>query len=208
MLYITYRREDRTEQVARTIADSYMKAHSLKGAIVSPANGNDLIRTGTDVSACSVLVWIVGNYTLSLVDEQGRQVLGRVDDYQYTELKAAVVERIPVVALLLGEHARLTSLDLPPALRALAAVPCVRWDGSAQAWDELLEAIRRAEESRAVERLRQDYQQEPTAPQNASLFRGIARLVSRARRTSTWAERAAVAVTALIVVALLFRGCV
>lgn len=207
MLYITYRREDRTEQVARTIADSYMKAHSLKGAIVSPANAHDLIRTGTDVSACSVLVWIIGNYTLSLVDEQGRQVLGRVDDYQYTELKAAIVERIPVVALLLGEQARLTPLDLPPALRALAAVPCVRWDASAQAWDDLLKAIQGAEESRAVERLRQDYQQAPTAPQNGSLFRRIAKQVFAGRRTSTWAE-AAVAVTALIAVALLFRGCV
>jgi|GEM_PF-7055830 hypothetical protein len=208
MLYISHRYEDRTAAAARVVADAYMKAYPLKGAIISANTADDLVEVGTTVATCSALVWLVGRYTLSLLDEHGQQVLGRVDDYQYTALKAALVEGVPVVIVLIGDHARLTPGDLPPPLRPLVSAPQVRWDSAAQALADLLETIRWAEEKRNVERLRHNAEWEHMPLQHSSKpLKKEARLAMMMVRTSTWARQGALAVAALVAIALLFRGC-
>jgi hypothetical protein len=170
-LYICWRSLDRTAEVVKALSDAYM-ALPMRGALASPAEDHTPILKITErVAASTALVWVLGPYTLDLVNEEGKRLLALRDDMQHLELEAALRYEVPIIVL--RYHAPpLTEQDLPRSLRVLAAAPQLAWENAETTLPQVIALI---------EKLRRPPRTEPLPPMRA------ARRTQRLWRRLWWA---------------------
>ncbi len=126
-LYVCWRALDRTSEIVEALKKAYLSV-PMRGALASPDDENVLTLKVTErVAASTALVWVLGPYTLDLVNEEGKRLLAQRNDLQRAELETALRHDVPVIILCYNTPPP-TAEDLPRSLKALAAAPRVIWE--------------------------------------------------------------------------------
>jgi hypothetical protein len=198
-LYICWRSLDRTADVVKALSDAYM-ALPMRGALASPAdNQTPILKVTERVAASTAFVWVLGPYTLDLVNEEGKRLLALRDDMQHIELEAALRYEVPIIVL--RYHAPpLTEEDLPRDLKTLAAAPQLEWETAEATIPDVIAL---------VEKLRRPPRTEPLPPMRAA--RRARRPLERLRRIwHRWVKgmRACAALLGVLFALLVFTATV
>lgn len=126
-LYVCWRALDRTSDVVEALTNAYL-AVPMRGALASPTDDSmTVLKIAERVAASTALVWVLGPYTLDLVNEEGKRLLAQRDDLQHLELETALRHEVPVIVLCYNTQPP-TADDLPRDLKPLAAAPHVIWE--------------------------------------------------------------------------------
>ncbi|MFQ3648424.1 MAG: hypothetical protein SNJ54_16790 [Anaerolineae bacterium] len=126
-LYVCWRALDRTSDVVEALTQAYL-ALPMRGAMASPTDDSVIaLKVAERVAASTALVWVLGPYTLDLVNEEGRRLLAQRDDLQRLELETALRHEVPVIVVCCNAQPP-TADDLPRDLKPLAAAPHVIWE--------------------------------------------------------------------------------
>jgi hypothetical protein len=119
-IFISYRREDTAANAGRLydhLSDRFGEDHVFMD-VDSIAIGLDFTKAVvTAVSACSLLLVIVGKDWISSADNNGRRRIDNPDDWVRIEIETALQRDIPVVPVLVDEAELPYADDLPPSLR-------------------------------------------------------------------------------------------
>lgn len=126
-LYVSWRPLEQTSDVVQALVKAYLEV-PMRGALASPADDNTpILKVTQRVASSTALVWVLGPYTLDLVDEEGKRLLAQRDDLQRMELETALRHNVPVIVLRY-QTPSLSADDLPRSLKALANAPQVEWE--------------------------------------------------------------------------------
>ncbi len=126
-LYVCWRALDQTAHVVEALTKAYL-AVPMRGAIASPTDDSVMVlKIAERVAASTALVWVLGPYTLDLVNEEGKRLLAQRNDLQRAELETALHHEVPVIILCYNTPPP-TADDLPRSLKALAAAPQITWE--------------------------------------------------------------------------------
>jgi len=119
-IFISYRREDTAANAGRIydhLSDSFGEDHVFMD-VDSIAIGLDFTKAVVEaVSACGLLLVLVGKDWLSSADNNGRRRIDNPDDWVRIEIETALQRDIPVVPVLVDEAELPYADDLPPSLR-------------------------------------------------------------------------------------------
>ena len=119
-IFISYRREDAAANAGRLydhLSDRFGADHVFMD-VDSIAIGVDFTKAVVAaVSACSLLLVLVGKDWLSSTDSNGRRRIDNPDDWIRIEIEAALQRDIPVVPVLVDGAELPYADDLPPSLR-------------------------------------------------------------------------------------------
>jgi TIR domain len=119
-IFISYRREDTAANAGRIydhLSDRFGEDHVFMD-VDSIAIGLDFTKAVVEaVSACSLLLVLVGKDWLSSTDNNGRRRIDNPDDWVRIEIETALQRDIPVVPVLVDEAELPYADDLPPSLR-------------------------------------------------------------------------------------------
>jgi hypothetical protein len=119
-IFISYRREDTAANAGRLydhLSDRFGEDRVFMD-VDSIAIGRDFTKAVVAaVSACSLLLVIVGKDWLSSADNNARRRIDNPDDWVRIEIETALQRDIPVVPVLVDEAELPYADDLPPSLR-------------------------------------------------------------------------------------------
>ena len=119
-IFISYRREDTAANAGRIydhLSDRFGEDHVFMD-VDSIAIGLDFTKAVVAaVSACDLLLVLVGKDWLSSADSNGRRRIDNPDDWVRVEIETALQRDIPVVPVLVDEAELPYADDLPPSLR-------------------------------------------------------------------------------------------
>lgn len=119
-IFISYRREDTAANAGRIydhLSDRFGEDHVFMD-VDSIAIGLDFTKAVVEaVSACSLLLVLVGKDWLSSADNNGRRRIDNPDDWVRVEIETALQRDIPVVPVLVDEAELPYAEDLPASLR-------------------------------------------------------------------------------------------
>ena len=156
-IFISYRREDAEGQSGRLFGD--LSAHFGKDSVFMDVEG---VEPGLDfrkaidheVSACNVLLAVIGKHWIDAKDESGHRRLDDPNDFVRLETATALKRDIPVIPVLV-QGARMPRVDqLPADMEALVWRNAVelthaRWDSDIEI---LIKALCRHVEAKQVEK--------------------------------------------------------
>jgi len=130
-IFFCYRRDDTMHPAGRIfdhLATQFGKTALFKDVDSMPI-GLDYRRVLADqVSACDVLLAIIGDDWLSITDAAGQRRLDNAGDFVRIEIETALKRNIPVIPVLVGRRSGAhmpKADDLPDALKELAFRHCL-----------------------------------------------------------------------------------
>ena len=118
-IFISYRREDSLPYAGRLY--DHLVGHFGEDRIFMDI---DTMKPGLDfvkqlekgVSACDVLIAVIGKDWLTVTDEEGHRRLDNPEDFVRIEIKAALKRDIPVIPFLVGGARMPKSVSFPKVL--------------------------------------------------------------------------------------------
>lgn len=144
-LYVSWRPLEQTSDVVQALVKAYLEV-PMRGALASPSDDSTpILKVTQRVATSTALVWVLGPYTLDLVNEEGKRLLAQRDDLQRVELETALRHQVPVIVLRC-QAAPFNADDLPRSLKPLASAPQVEWHSAEATLPSLIsmiEAMRR-----------------------------------------------------------------
>ncbi len=145
-IFISYRRED-TAGYAISIRDrlaDHFGSDQIFMDIDDIGPGEDFVAVINEkVSACDVLIVLIGRHWLTCRDDSGHRRLDRQDDFVRLEVATALDRKIRVVPVLVGDAQPPKPDDLPPELVSLCRrnAISIRDTGFRQDVNRLIESI-------------------------------------------------------------------
>jgi TPR repeat protein len=121
-IFVSYRHHDTPHvagRLAHWLAERVAPAQVFLDDSIDP--GQDFVDAiDKAVSACNVLLAVIGRGWIAAVDEQGRRRLADPRDWVVRELQTALARDIPVIPVLVDGARMPDPRQLPPAIQALA----------------------------------------------------------------------------------------
>ncbi|MBV8549910.1 MAG: toll/interleukin-1 receptor domain-containing protein [Acidobacteriaceae bacterium] len=156
-IFISYRREDSSGYAGRLFdrLEDRFGRRNLFMDIDSLAPGVDFVEViNSNVSACDVLLAVIGKNWLTAKDDRGRPRLDSPEDFVRLEISAALKRGVRVIPVLVGGAQMPRSQELPQELAGLARLQAfVLYDDAFRVRTEsLIEAIGKVVETRSGNR--------------------------------------------------------
>jgi TPR repeat protein len=153
-IFISYRHQDNPHaagRLARWLAERVAPAQVFLDDSIDP--GQDFVDAiDQAVSACDVVLVVIGERWIAATDKEGRRRLTDPRDWVVWEIKTALARNIQVIPVLVDGARPPDPRQLPPALQALArrnSVP-LRHDTFDQDAERVLETLRQSLSSPAT----------------------------------------------------------
>lgn len=140
-IYVTYRPEDSVRDEVERICQRLEQEWGAGSVQRTPAyQAQDILQLGREVQACDALILVVGQFWARLVDERGKPLLMNGNDYQYTELVAALEVDMWVSLITVDQTPVPTRQDFPEELHELLRHD--RFSVTREQIDDALEALK------------------------------------------------------------------
>ena len=127
-IFVSYRHQDNPHvagRLAHWLAERVAPAQVFMDDSIDP--GQDFVDAiDRAVTACNVLLAVIGTGWIAITDEQGRRRLTDPGDWVVREIQTALARNVPVIPVLVDGASMPVPRQLPPAIQALArrnAVP-------------------------------------------------------------------------------------
>jgi pterin-4a-carbinolamine dehydratase len=145
LAFISYRRED-TGPLAQNLylhlkgrfgsGQLFMDVHSMQLGKPWPTQVQDKLQKAT------VVIALIGPAWLTAIDQYGRRRLDKAEDPVRLELNAALVQRKPIINLLVGREMKPPpDKALPGVLRGLDRFPCMELRPEVATWADDINSV-------------------------------------------------------------------
>lgn len=129
-IFLNYRREDSrwpTLSLYNLLAQVFPREQLFMDVEGYIRPGNDFVEVLEEqVSACEVMIVVMGPQWLSLVGEDGRPLIGDVRDFVHIEIATALARKIRVIPVLVDGASMPKEAALPEPLKALTRRQAIR----------------------------------------------------------------------------------